>query len=141
MIEKNLRHPTLWFDPSVLQSSDSAALACRGLGAVRSGSSCCSLVCDEGLDVIDAFFVHYTARQSNHGRLDSPAMLGASQKNFWESRAGAREVKNVGSSHPRGTILVLSVASDHADLVIVISSILFRQAQDSDQPQTIGETT
>jgi hypothetical protein len=45
--------------------------------------------------------------------------------------AGRVRWKNVGSSQPRGTIIVLSMASDHAELVEVISSALTREGSGS----------
>jgi hypothetical protein len=49
------------------------------------GTWCCALSfivllagCDEGLDMIDAFFVQFAVRRGNPGGLDGPAMLGRS---------------------------------------------------------------
>ena len=87
--------------------------------------------CDEGLDVLDAFLVQFAVSLGNHGGEDRPGLLGASRKILGGVDGGVLEMKkNVGSSRPRGTIIVLSIASDHADLLRVISSGLLRQAQD-----------
>ena len=46
--------------------------------------------CDEGLDVLDAFLVHFVVWRGNHGGLDGPVMLGTSWhrlgEGWWKER-------------------------------------------------------